>query len=148
MSALITNLPSMKVYVRKEYLMDHQEGHGEFVEGHWVTAKSIPGRAFYFETYRPITALCTINYRLAPLYQSLKHQNRTCPCPICNSGTVWTTVSRLFTNNSLAPWILRSERGMRASNFYGICLHIGQLSHPRRRSRLLNVRNPRGTQVI
>jgi hypothetical protein len=53
MSTLITNLPNQKVFVRKEYLMDHESGHGEFVEGHWVTAKSIPGRAFYFETYLP-----------------------------------------------------------------------------------------------
>ena len=51
MSALLANLPNTKVYVRKEYLMDHKSGHGEFVEGHWVTVKSMPGRAFYFETY-------------------------------------------------------------------------------------------------
>lgn len=50
---LICNLPTEKVWVRKEYLTDHQSGHGEFVEGLWVTAKSIPGRAFYFETYLP-----------------------------------------------------------------------------------------------
>ena len=53
MSTLICNLPSEHVYVRKEYLRDHQDGHGEFVEGVWVTAKSVPGRAFYFETYLP-----------------------------------------------------------------------------------------------
>jgi len=52
-SALLANLPNTKVYVRKEYLMDFKGGHGEFVEGHWVTVKSIPGRAFYFETYLP-----------------------------------------------------------------------------------------------
>ena len=50
---LICNLPAEKVWVRKEYLRDHQDGHGEFVEGVWVAAKSIPGRAFYFETYLP-----------------------------------------------------------------------------------------------
>ena len=50
---LICNLPAEKVWVRKEYLRDHQDGHGEFVEGVWVCAKSIPGRAFYFETYLP-----------------------------------------------------------------------------------------------
>jgi len=50
---LICNLPDEKVYVRKEYLRDLQDGHGEFVEGVWVSAKSIPGRAFYFETYLP-----------------------------------------------------------------------------------------------
>ena len=53
MSTLLTNLPSTKVYVRKEYLRDLQDGFGEFVEGVWVSAKSIPGRAFYFETYLP-----------------------------------------------------------------------------------------------
>lgn len=53
MSALLANLPNTKVYVRKEYLMDFKSGHGEFVEGHWVTVKSMPGRAFYFETYLP-----------------------------------------------------------------------------------------------
>lgn len=53
MSVLITNLPNNKVYVRKEYLYDLEKGHGEFVEGHWITAKSLPGRAFYFETYLP-----------------------------------------------------------------------------------------------
>ena len=50
---LVVNLPAKKVYVRKEYLTDHQTGFGEFVEGVWVSAKSIPGRAFYFETYLP-----------------------------------------------------------------------------------------------
>lgn len=53
MSCLITNLPAQRVWVRKEYLRDLKDGHGEFVEGVWVSAKSIPGRAFYFETYLP-----------------------------------------------------------------------------------------------
>ena len=53
MPCLITNLPSEEVWVRKEYLTDHQSGWGEFVKGVWVSAKSIPGRAFYFETYLP-----------------------------------------------------------------------------------------------
>ena len=53
MSCLITNLTAQKVWVRKEYLRDLQDGYGEFVEGVWVSAKSIPGRAFYFETYLP-----------------------------------------------------------------------------------------------
>ncbi len=43
----------IKVWVRKEYLRDLKDGHGEFVEGVWVAAKSLPGRAFYFETYLP-----------------------------------------------------------------------------------------------
>jgi hypothetical protein len=53
MSELICNLPAEKVWVRKEYLRDLKDGHGEFVEGVWITVKSIAGRAFYFETYLP-----------------------------------------------------------------------------------------------
>ena len=53
MSELICNLPAEDVWVRREYLRDHQDGHGEFVRGVWVSCKSIPGRAFYFETYLP-----------------------------------------------------------------------------------------------
>ena len=53
MSSLICNLPAIEVWVRKEYLTDHNSGHGEFVKGVWVSAKSMPGRAFYFETYLP-----------------------------------------------------------------------------------------------
>ena len=53
MSTLITNLPAQHVWVRREYLRDLRDGHGEFVRGIWLTAKSIPGRALYFETYLP-----------------------------------------------------------------------------------------------
>ena len=53
MAELICNLPAVHVWVRKEYLRDHKDGHGEFVKGVWVSAKSLPGRAFYFETYLP-----------------------------------------------------------------------------------------------
>ena len=51
MSELICNLPAVKVKVRREYLRDLEDGFGEFVDGIWVSCKSIPGRAFYFETY-------------------------------------------------------------------------------------------------
>ena len=53
MSFLVANLPPTKVYVKKQYLYDHEKGHGEFVEGVWVSCKSIQGRALYFETYLP-----------------------------------------------------------------------------------------------
>ena len=49
----IVNLPPKKVWVRKEYLRDLRDGHGEFVLGYWVSLKSIWGRSFYFETYMP-----------------------------------------------------------------------------------------------
>ena len=50
MATLISNMPAEEVWVRKEYLTDFQSGHGEFTPGVWVSCKSMPGRAFYFET--------------------------------------------------------------------------------------------------
>ena len=53
MAFLVANVPPVKVWVKKQYLYDHQKGHGEFVQGIWATVKSIQGRALYFETYIP-----------------------------------------------------------------------------------------------
>ena len=47
MAFLCVNTPHIDVFVKKEYLYDLQKGHGELVEGVWVTAKSIQGRALY-----------------------------------------------------------------------------------------------------
>lgn len=51
MTTLVANLPPTKVWVRREYLRDLRDGHGEYTLGYWVTCKSISGRALYFETY-------------------------------------------------------------------------------------------------
>ena len=53
MSTLICNVPPVKVWVRKEYLRDHRDGHGEYELGYWCTVKALTGRAFYFETFLP-----------------------------------------------------------------------------------------------
>ena len=53
MAFLVANLPPIKVFVKKQYLYDHKKGQGEFVEGVWISCKSIQGRALYFETYLP-----------------------------------------------------------------------------------------------
>jgi len=53
MAFLVANLPPVKVYVKKEYLYDHEKGHGELIEGVWISVKSIQGRSLYFETYLP-----------------------------------------------------------------------------------------------
>jgi hypothetical protein len=50
MAFLIHPLPPTPVYVRKEYLYDLESGHGELTPGIWVSAKSITGKALYFET--------------------------------------------------------------------------------------------------
>jgi len=49
----VVNVPYTQCWIKKEFLYDHQKGHGEFVPCVWVTMKSIPRRAFYVEAYLP-----------------------------------------------------------------------------------------------
>ena len=51
MAALICNLPSVEVWVRKEYLTDHQSGHGEFVKASGCRVSRYLGT--FVETYLP-----------------------------------------------------------------------------------------------
>jgi hypothetical protein len=51
MTTLVANVPPVRVWVRREYLRDLRDGHGEYTPGYWVTCKSLTGRALYFETY-------------------------------------------------------------------------------------------------
>lgn len=53
MAFLIHNLPLVHVYVRKEYLRDLEDGHGELVKGIWITVKSVQNKALYIETLLP-----------------------------------------------------------------------------------------------
>ena len=68
MSNLVANIPPIECLIRKEFLYDHEKGHGEYLDCFWVTAKSIPSRALYIESYiqeygalydkLPISAYC------------------------------------------------------------------------------------------
>lgn len=51
MSYLVANIPPIQCYVRREYLYDFQQGFGEYEPCYWVSVKSIPGRALYFESF-------------------------------------------------------------------------------------------------
>jgi hypothetical protein len=50
LSFLVHPLPPQHVYVRKEYLYDLEEGHGEYTPGIWISVKSTQYKALYFET--------------------------------------------------------------------------------------------------
>ena len=50
MAFLLPPLPPIPVFVRKEYLYDHEKGHGELTPGVWISVKSVQYKALYFET--------------------------------------------------------------------------------------------------
>jgi len=51
MSHIVANLPPVKCFVRREFLYDHTQGHGELVPCWWVSIKSLRGQAFRIEAY-------------------------------------------------------------------------------------------------
>ena len=53
MSFLVANLPPIHCWVRREFLYDFQQGHGEYEPAIWVSIKSIRGQAFRIESYLP-----------------------------------------------------------------------------------------------
>lgn len=50
MAYLVHPLPLVHVFVKEEYLHDHQSHHGSVTPGIWISVKSVPGKALYFET--------------------------------------------------------------------------------------------------
>ncbi len=53
MAFLVTNLPAVHCWVRREFLYDFQEGQGEYEPTIWISIKSIRGQAFRIESYLP-----------------------------------------------------------------------------------------------
>jgi hypothetical protein len=58
LSYLVANIAPIEVFIRKEFLCDFQTdekgkllGINEFESAHWITAKSIPNQALYFESF-------------------------------------------------------------------------------------------------
>ena len=50
MAFLVQPLPPVAVWIKKEYLYDHQKGHGDLTPGIWISVKSTQAKALYFET--------------------------------------------------------------------------------------------------
>ena len=58
MSYLVANIAPIEVFIKKEFLYDFQTdekgkllGINEFESAHWITTKSIPNQAVYFESF-------------------------------------------------------------------------------------------------
>ena len=101
MSKLICNLPAIEVWVRKEYLRDGQDGHGEFVKGIWVSCKSLPGRAFTLRHICQSMVRYLINSLSVHSAHHLRHQHQTLIYITFSFGIVWIIMSLLYKNNLL-----------------------------------------------
>ena len=107
---LQANLPPIELYVKKEYLYDLEKGHGELVEGLWVTVKSIQGRALYFETYLPEYGAVYDKLPISAfVYESSIGRFVDEPTPKLNESNIELNVSEL-PYVLLAPGIILSKR--------------------------------------
>jgi len=131
MPKLVENLPPVECYVRKEFLRDHQDGHGEYEHCYWVSAKSIQSLALYIESYMteygalydklPISAYCWKTDLKDPLplsdlqmWDCLSYEivyiekmfMRARNCKVLLPSKSWTTGSYLFTLDTYGPGTL------------------------------------------
>jgi hypothetical protein len=53
MSYIIASLPPLKCFVRREFLYNHTEGHGELEPAIWVSIKALRGQVFRIESLLP-----------------------------------------------------------------------------------------------
>jgi hypothetical protein len=76
MPTLNHNVPPLKILVRKEYLYDGEQGHGEYVEAVMLTVKSLSGLALTFQVLLdngsvrdklPCSAICFKEHDPLPL---------------------------------------------------------------------------------
>jgi hypothetical protein len=58
MAYLVASIPPIEVFIRKEFLYDFTKdsknkllGENEYESAHWITTKSIPNQALYFESF-------------------------------------------------------------------------------------------------
>jgi hypothetical protein len=58
MAYLVANVPPIEVFILKEFLYDFNKdnkgkllGENEYESAHWITTKSIPNQALYFESF-------------------------------------------------------------------------------------------------
>ena len=107
MSQLIINLPSQKVWVRKEYLRDLKDGFGEFVEGVLGMCKSIPGRAFYFETYLPEYGAMFDKLPISAFLSRPETPTPDLDLLTFSSGTAWTMALDASRSSLSGQWTSR-----------------------------------------
>jgi hypothetical protein len=95
MSYIIASLPPLKCFVRREFLYNHTEGHGELEPAIWVSIKALRGQVFRIESLLPNYGAL---YDKLPLHAYVWREDNdgrlTCPSTRCSCGTAWATASR------------------------------------------------------
>jgi len=107
----VVNIPYMKCWVKKEYLRDLIDGHGEFESCVLVAVKSIQGRAFLFEAYLRESGACYDKLPITALVwkKDIKQEeqlslNELCLWD-CYSYDIHIWTKKLLKNCDVSVWL-------------------------------------------
>ena len=93
MSYIIASLPPMKCFVKREFLYNDHEGHGELEPAIWVSIKALRGQVFRIESLLPAYGAL---YDKLPIHAYVWQSNYTGNLPI-DVLQLWDCMGYRFT---------------------------------------------------
>lgn len=116
MAFLVSSIPPIHCFVRKEFLYDFESGIGEYEPCIWVTIKSIRGQAFRIEAYLPRYGALYDKLPLSAFVSRDKDLNQDLFLPL-DSLQIWdcfsydmTIIQKPFLRNLTAKFLAKDKK--------------------------------------
>ena len=93
MSYIVSSLPSLKCFVRREFLYNFEKGHGEYEPAIWVSIKALRGQVFRIESLLPNYGAL---YDKLPIHAYVWHTDNPGLLPI-DTLQLWDCMGYRFT---------------------------------------------------
>ncbi len=93
MSYLVSSLPPLKCFVRREFLYNFEKGHGEYEPAIWVSIKALRGQVFRIESLLPNYGAL---YDKLPIHAYVWHTDNPGLLPI-DTLQLWDCMGYKFT---------------------------------------------------
>ena len=93
MSYLVSSLPPLKCFVRREFLYNFEKGHGEYEPAIWVSIKALRGQVFRIESLLPNYGAL---YDKLPIHAYVWHTDNPGLLPI-DTLQLWDCMGYRFT---------------------------------------------------
>ena len=93
MSYIVSSLPPLKCFVRREFLYNFEKGHGEYEPAIWVSIKALRGQVFRIESLLPNYGAL---YDKLPIHAYVWHTDNPSALPI-DTLQLWDCMGYRFT---------------------------------------------------
>jgi hypothetical protein len=94
MSYIVSSLPPLKCFVRREFLYNFTKGHGEYEPAIWVSIKALRGQVFRIESLLPNYGAL---YDKLPIHAYVWHTNRPLEMLPIDTLQLWDCMGYKFT---------------------------------------------------